>query len=190
MSLCWKGFFSLVFSIYCKLRYGCISVGFTTFFKWFRQLFLKFIFSPYFRYRDMILTNLIRLVLQHSHESFFWSRPHLKDTRWSTRWSKILWRSPRQTWRSWGERAKARMQTSTRTRKARWDEHKNSYSRDASRTHTLFVWHMRACSQAAPQNDIHSQTLTPEMRSQCSSSWWCCVWGVCVQSCRSFFLSF
>lgn len=171
-----EDFFFNISSIYWKLDCGYILAVFTTIFKFqmIHPVILKVHSFSLFLLPKMVLTNRIRLVLQHLHESFFWSRPHLKDTRWSTRWSKILWRSPRQTWRSWGERAKARMRTSTRTRKARWDELKktkktnNSYRHMTHRTHMRFLWHTWACSY----NEPHSQTLTPETCSQRSKSYW------------------
>lgn len=151
MTLYWKIFFFNISSIYWKLDCGYILAVFTTIFKFqmIHPVILKVHSFSLFLLPKMVLTNRIRLVLQHLHESFFWSRPHLKDTRWSTRWSKILWRSPRQTWRSWGERAKARMRTSTRTRKARWDELKKTkktqqllQTHDTSYTHALSLTHV------------------------------------------------
>lgn len=159
MTLYWKIFFNIS-SIYCKLDCGYILAVFTTIFKFqmIHPVILKVHSFSLFLLPKMVLTNRIRLVLQHLHESFFWSRPHLKDTRWSTRWSKILWRSPRQTWRSWGERAKARMRTSTRTRKVRWDELKKTKTK--KKTTPTDTWHIvHTCTFFDTRGRVHITSL-------------------------------
>lgn len=157
MTLYWKIFFFLY--IQHILKTGLWIYFGTTIFKFqmIHPVILKVHSFSLFLLPKMVLTNRIRLVLQHLHESFFWSRPHLKDTRWSTRWSKILWRSPRQTWRSWGERAKARMRTSTRTRKARWDELKKNKKKPTTPTDTWHIVH--TCAFFDTRGRVHITSL-------------------------------
>lgn len=107
------------------------------------------------------LLNDMILMLQHSYVSFLLFRPHIRGIRWSTRWSRTLWRGRSQTWRSWGERAKARTLTSTRTRRARWDGPRNPH-RHLTHTWMLSLWHTNthACSYVHRHNYTNTHSLT------------------------------
>lgn len=95
-------------------------------------------------------------------------RPHLRSIRRSTRWSRILWRGLRLTWKSWEGRVKERTHWSMRAKRTRWASSKSHAIFQVSQIEaTVFHVFMKEEQWLDFVYEIHGYTLEHNHTCRC-----------------------